>query len=396
MKKRSVLFINDSLSGGSGVFRSLAQTLQNIPYEKYDVTLFILPGGDTASPPDGALPDEVKLIKGEDGVHYYRRPTVAATHALSKVFSALKIKKAAAFFKKLSRGRVRALRSRYPAKAYFSDTVFDAAVAYTVPGCAPVLKHVKAHRKYAVFHSSQASFFPDETKDALRLFDGMIAVNDGVRQVLAETYPRFSDKIGVITNYVNAGDILKAAAAKPSPYNEDKPVICSCGRLSREKGFDLAVGAAKILKDRGLDFIWYFVGDGEDREKIEHLIRVNTLEDRIILTGYAEDPYGHIGGCDVYVQPSYEEAQPLALLEAAVLGRTVVSTETVGGKYILKGGSLGVLTPVSAAGLADGIEPLLRDAALREAKRFVYSPEDNMKDRASFAAAWDRLLSGQE
>ena len=32
----------------------------------------------------------------------------------------------------------------------------------------------------------------------------------------------------------------------------------------RQKGFDMAIECAEILKDKGLEYIWYLVGEGED------------------------------------------------------------------------------------------------------------------------------------
>ena len=50
--------------------------------------------------------------------------------------------------------------------------------------------------------------------------------------------------------------------------------LISVARLSHAKGIDNAVRALKILKDRGLNNIkWYVVGYGGDEEMIRSLIK---------------------------------------------------------------------------------------------------------------------------
>ena len=48
--------------------------------------------------------------------------------------------------------------------------------------------------------------------------------------------------------------------------------ILTVGRFAAMKGYDLAIDAAKLLRDAGLDFIWYAVGDGALREELEKQI----------------------------------------------------------------------------------------------------------------------------
>ena len=43
---------------------------------------------------------------------------------------------------------------------------------------------------------------------------------------------------------------------------------------------------------------------------------INNLDDYIILTGMQKNPYPYLGASDIYVQPSYEEALSIAMLEA--------------------------------------------------------------------------------
>lgn len=392
MTKRKILFINDSIWSGSGVFRSLQQILNHLNYEKYNVTLFITPGAIVEPQMQALMPPEINVIIGEDHTHYYRNPLIAADYVLAQVTKRCRMKKPAAFFQRRSRQRIREKRNRAPAITYFKDELFDVVVANTVPSCAEIAWHIRAKKKYVLFRSSRAEFFPAQTRQSFAVCTGVIAVSQGVAQMLRKAYPAYAEKVLTIPNYVDADAVLKMAADPYSPP-DNRLTICSCGRLSREKGFDLAVEAARILKAQGVSFFWFFVGDGEARPTIENRIAQYGLQDSIRITGILQNPFPYISHCDIYVQPSREESYGRTIMEALILGKAVVSTETVGSLSIIRQGETGILTPISAQGLADGILPLTRDPLLRSAMENKYTTAENLNEKKAFSAAWNDLLS---
>ena len=46
-----------------------------------------------------------------------------------------------------------------------------------------------------------------------------------------------------------------------------------------------------ICQKRGIDFIWYFIGDGKERSVIEERINSLGLQDSIIITGFTDNPF---------------------------------------------------------------------------------------------------------
>ena len=84
----------------------------------------------------------------------------------------------------------------------------------------------------------------------------------------------------------------------------------------------------------------------------------------------------------------------MAVLEAQLLGRPIVSTDTVGGRTILENGKKGVLTDISAEGLAAGIASLLEDPAKRAALSENGSRAQNREARRIYKEAWETLLNG--
>ena len=151
-----------------------------------------------------------------------------------------------------------------------------------------------------------------------------------------------------------------------------------------------------MLKNNNVNFEWYIVGDGGERTNIENFIDKYKLNDYVYLVGFQENPYPYMALCDIYVQPSYEEAHPLAVLEALALGKAVVSTDTLGGRTILDNGNKGVVVPISSKGLFEGIMKLINNPDAMKIYEKVYTLDDNMNEKKNYANNWDKLLSGSE
>ena len=389
--KKKILIINHSLQQG-GIVRSLLAALNVLDPEAYDVTLYIHRDQQALA---GLLPANVRLVVNHDTNHYFRRPKAVLLQGAAKLCALVRAEKAAARFTQTLARYIRSRKVLHPQRDYFRHESFDAVIAYSVDICTEIALAIPAARHYAFFHSSKASFHRDMTERCFPLFDRIVAVSPGVEQVLREGFPALRDKIVCLSNFVD-GDTL-AALAEQGPgcgRAADRPALCSCGRLDGEKGYDLAVEAARILRDRGFAFTWYFIGDGDRRKSLEASIAAYGLEKEIVITGFLLNPYPYVGSCDVFVQPSYEEAQPMAVLEAQLLGRPIVSTDTVGGRTILENGKKGVLTDISAEGLAAGIASLLEDPAKRAALSENGSRAQNREARRIYKEAWETLLNG--
>jgi glycosyltransferase involved in cell wall biosynthesis len=146
--------------------------------------------------------------------------------------------------------------------------------------------------------------------------------------------------------------------------------LVSCGRISREKGMDLAADACKILVDRGYHKIhWWIVGGGPEEQQLRQQIDRLGLGDHMTVTGMQKNPHPYIGAADLYVQPSRFEGYPMTVLEALILGRVVISTDNGGAGEMVEKGKTGLLCPISAEGIADAVQKLLEDPALLEQLR---------------------------
>jgi glycosyltransferase involved in cell wall biosynthesis len=111
-----------------------------------------------------------------------------------------------------------------------------------------------------------------------------------------------------------------------------------------------------------------YIGNGPQFDELEILRASLPAANDIKFLGYREDAFQLLGGADVCVSAStWQEAFGLGVLEPMSLGKAVVATAVGGVPEILKDGESGLLVPpADEPRLADALERLLADRALRE------------------------------
>ena len=142
--------------------------------------------------------------------------------------------------------------------------------------------------------------------------------------------------------------------------------LLSVGRLGEQKGFDLAIKSAKVLKDRGVNFIWIILGEGPDRKKLQEQIDADDLNNNVKMIGIRSNPYVYIKKCDIFVQTSRFEGKSIVLDEAKIFCKPIVVTNypTVGDSIV--DGQNGLIVEMDECSIADGIQRLLENTTLAE------------------------------
>ena len=391
MRKKKVLFVDFSISQG-GSTHSLLSTLNALDYNRFDVTLYIMNSIDKDLSVE--IPDQVRVIQDTVVEHYYRNVRSAAYNVLLCFFKYIGLKKKSASVNERFNQYIHNLKITHPYRCYFSNTVFEVVISNMQGACEEIAANIKAKKHISMYHSSRDTYHEMHEK-LYPQFDTIVTVSPGAQKVMCESYPSQADKIIVIPNYINAEQVLKKCKNGDLVIRDNKHevTICTCGRITKEKGFDLAVKAAAILQKDKIDFHWFFVGDGQERCDIEHLIFEYGLTDNITITGFQNNPYRYIAACNVYVQPSYEESYGRTIKEAQILSCPIVSTDTAGARYILEDGDRGILTSVSPQGLAEGIKAVIE---LKHEIDSEYTLLENEKEKISFAKAWNNLLESED
>lgn len=150
--------------------------------------------------------------------------------------------------------------------------------------------------------------------------------------------------------------------ASSAASSEAAPCLLTIARLAPQKGLDLLLEAATLIKQRGIDFTWLVAGDGPLKAQLNQQIDDAALP--VKLLGRREDIGALLSQADVVVQTSYWEGQPLTLREAMQAGRAIVATDVGGSAYTLAG--CGQLVEPQAGPLADAVVAVISDPKRRE------------------------------
>ncbi|GAX81489.1 hypothetical protein CEUSTIGMA_g8918.t1 [Chlamydomonas eustigma] len=168
----------------------------------------------------------------------------------------------------------------------------------------------------------------------------------------------------VIPNAVNADDFTpsrgmpgEVSLAWPADLDRDPIVIVALSRLVYRKGIDLLALIIPHICNRHPNVRFIIGGDGPKRSLLQATVVENNLEDRVQIVGAVRQEkardflvQGHI-----FVNASLTEAFCMAIVEAASVGLTVVSTRVGGVPEVLPDDMM-VLAEPSADGLCVAVE----------------------------------------
>ena len=156
----------------------------------------------------------------------------------------------------------------------------------------------------------------------------IITVSNPCKSSLIDVFPNIKYKTIVVPNMISEKLINKMASDQINDLkiNDNEIVICTVGRLTPAKGYDIAIECCEQLIKKGLKFKWIVVGDGSERSKLQKMINEKGLKDIFILIGSRSNPYPYMKMCDIYVQPSRWEGFGITVAEAKVLNKPIVAS----------------------------------------------------------------------
>ena len=143
----------------------------------------------------------------------------------------------------------------------------------------------------------------------------------------------------------------------------DSKILLSIGHLGAIKGHQDTLQALALLDDAGVQL--FIAGTGTEAEKntLVDLAQSLQLQHQVRFLGQISDPALWLDACDIFVQPSHEEAFGLVFIEAGARRRPVIATHVGGIKEIIMHSLTGFLVaPACAQQLAESMQQLLNDA----------------------------------
>ncbi|WP_434798701.1 glycosyltransferase [Terrisporobacter vanillatitrophus] len=369
--KKDILFVIDSLHC-AGAEKSLISLLSLIDYSQYNVDLQLFGYGGIL---ESLIPKEVNLL---EPLKYTKFTEMSLKKGIihsiknldfkplsSRIHYSIRIRKG-----KYTHSQIARIYWQNVSKSIKNNSKkYNIAISYA-QGISTfyVAEKVNAENKFTWVNTSYYLLEEDKIfqKRFYDKYKKIVAVSNSAKDIFISTFPDYKNKVEVIYD-INNYQLIYNMSLLSDGYTDsfEGLRILTIGRLAKGKRYDIAVQACKILKDKGIKFRWYVLGEGSLKEEIKKSIEVNDLVEEFVLLGVKANPYPYIKDCDIYVQTSQFEGFGLAIAEARMLNKPVVTTRFDAVYNQMIDGKNGIVVDINSIAVSKGIEKIITDIELR-------------------------------
>ena len=158
----------------------------------------------------------------------------------------------------------------------------------------------------------------------------------------------------------------QVSGLRVKPAMTSNLLIGSTGNLYKTKGFEHFIKASKIISEQKISATFIIIGEGEERKKLETLIRQNNLANDFILTGRINEAAKLLPAFDIYVCSSVKEGLSYTIIEAMQAGLPIAATNVGGNSELIEDNITGLLAEAgNPESLAQKIIELIKNPALK-------------------------------
>jgi glycosyltransferase involved in cell wall biosynthesis len=205
------------------------------------------------------------------------------------------------------------------------------------------------------------------SKIVFKKADAVIALTEDMKGEMKKIYDR---DIAVIPNGIDLSKVKCVSiqdVRNELGIKKDRKIILFAGALHPIKGLTYLIEAMTIIGDKNKQLI--LVGDGEERDQLEDLVKKLKLEKYVTFIGKVpyDEVFKYMVASDIFVLSSLSEGLPNVIIEAMASGLPIVATRVGGLPDIIKDGENGFLVdPKNPDQIAEKIKLFLEDDKLRE------------------------------
>lgn len=291
-------------------------------------------------------------------------------------------------------------------KSYSLDKIndYDIIHSHIFPGmvCGAILKKINKRKKLII--TVQGGDLADY-KETTGAFGGVLKPiiawslkNADIVHAVSSYTANLAKLIGakkvvVIPNGVDTNVFFRRKNCKLKEqmgFKDDDKIIVTASRLTPKNGIEYLIKAVAKIKDLNIKLL--IIGDGEQRSKLECLIR-NLKLDNVYLLGYVphEKLPEYLSIADVFVRPSLNEGFGISFIEAMACRVPVIGSRVGGIIDIIEDGRSGLLVnPGDVDDLVEKIKLILNDDEL--AKRLANEGYNTVMRKFT----WDVILKKME
>lgn len=156
-----------------------------------------------------------------------------------------------------------------------------------------------------------------------KLLDAIICQSKDMANELIELRPKTKKKIYIINN-----PITKVFDSEIPPKSRSTPQYITVGRLHNEKGHCRILEALSLLD---FDFNYVIIGSGPHKHLIKDKVETLRLTEKVTWIDFTNNVENYLNESSVFLQGSYAEGFPNALLESCAVGTPVIAYNCPGG-----------------------------------------------------------------
>lgn len=377
MKQRIFIAMHYMEIGGAE--RALLGLLNALDTHRYDVDLFVYSHQGEFMP---LIPEKINLLAEERKYTTIERPMkeVLRDGYVDIVLARLAAKWACGRYKRRT-GQTEGSSIFQFVADYTTPLLpslkkygeYDLAISFLTPHNI-VLDKVKAKKKIAWIHTDYSTIQVDRERE-LKVwgrYDYIASISSDVTTTFLQTFPELKDKIVLIENILSPAFVRRQAeledVSTEMPQNDGETKILTIGRFSPPKKIEGIPHICAEMEKRGVNFKWYVIGYGPDKEIQEALDKYD-MRHRMILLGKKTNPYPYIKAADIYCQPSIYEGKSVTVREALMLCKPTVITDFPTASSHFTNGADGLIVPLEEKACAEALADFIENTELQ--KRFV-------------------------
>jgi glycosyltransferase involved in cell wall biosynthesis len=193
----------------------------------------------------------------------------------------------------------------------------------------------------------------------------LLAVGDKVRQDLLEAGIGSKEKFGLMPPGLAIGILPSKNDVLTFFGLRNERLQCAfIGRVTQIKRPDRFLDVVSEIKKRNISLDFFIAGDGELLEMCRERIIAENLPVKVL--GWQSNIEKVLSAADIVVLTSDNEGMPLSLIQAGMAELPVVTTNVGSVPEVVLDGITGVIADLDVQEIANALEKLLSDKALRE------------------------------
>lgn len=303
--KKKILIFGRKLVRSGGVERYIYNLVQNIDQTKYQIDLLI---------PDEDIGDKIYLSQFEE---YVDQIIVIPSHKQNLAQHIVKF---------------------YTIAKNYKDGIIHIHASdgfHAIDGLIAKM----AGAKNIIYHSHNASFIESTGRKISRILYRMsgkyfIGCTKDAGEYLYGKKILNRSNFAVVANGINAEEFKFSLTERDKIRDHyhippDEKLLGYVGRFSQEKNIFFLLDVLSELLKRDANITLMLVGEGEEKNEIEHVIKERALENNVVFIGPNDQIPSYMSAMDILLLPSFYESLGIVLIEAQANGLRSIASDNV-------------------------------------------------------------------